>query len=455
MDDAPQQFPSQLAEHWQTLGLTAGSPLDEVEAAYSQLRFELARAGEKQKLAQLKVAYQALVEYFDSQSESEPEPLSESDRFARAFAGLTAIREEEQPVAPRERLAALNEALGDRGWQAMEMRQRKGEWQILLDVRQVPKPAIATATVALALQDLEWEKPQRVRIVALRSQQDKWSAVWNRQVQLPGPVQRQRHDRFEYDNPLTNALALPVAALVAWFLIVTGFSELLLGFRIWVHEFGHATVAWLRGYRALPLPFGWTSYIPERSLFVYFGVLILLALLFWAARREKLRWLQGFAILAALLQFYMTWQAPESLFEQLMSFCGVGGEFYLSALMLVGFYFRLPDRWRWDFYRYPVLVLAAITFWKNFWRWHLIEIGQAGIPFGTLLGGEGDASGDMNRLLDWYGWSAQRIVNSYSTLGDICLLAILATYVIFLIKFDPHRWFRWQHRVVLWLGGER
>ncbi|MEO0948305.1 MAG: hypothetical protein AAFY11_09205, partial [Cyanobacteria bacterium J06641_5] len=128
--------------------------------------------------------------------------------------------------------------------------------------------------------------------------------------------------------------------------------------------------------------------------------------------------------------------------------------FYLSALMLLGFYFRLPDRWRWDFYRYPVLVLAAITFWKNFWRWHLIELGRESIPFGTLLGGEGDANGDMNRLLDW-GWSAQRIVNSYSTLGDICLLAIVVTYVVFLIKFNPQRWFHWRHQVVLWLGGDR
>ena len=54
----------------------------------------------------------------------------------------------------------------------------------------VSQPA---AAVALALQDLDWEEPQRVRMVALRSRQGKRVAVWSRRVQLPGPVPRERH----------------------------------------------------------------------------------------------------------------------------------------------------------------------------------------------------------------------------------------------------------------------
>lgn len=429
--------PPQLAAHWRALQLTPDSSRAEVEAAYRQQRYDLARAGDKAALQQLKAAYVALVAFLEAQADAAAPAPSAADAEADA---------------PQALAAALNRALEARGWQVREVRRRGDEWQILFDARQVSQPAIATAAVGLALQSLAWEDLRQVRVAALRSRQGKPVLVWSRPLELPAPAPQQRHDRFSYDDPVANALALPVTALLAWGLIATGLSELLFGFRIWVHEFGHATVAWLRGYRAIPLPFGWTSYIPERSLFVYGGILVLLALLFWTARQERLRWLQGFTVLAAILQFYMTWQLSERQFGELMAFSGIGGEFYLSALMLVGFYFRLPDRWRWDFYRYPLLVLAAVAFWKNYWRWHRIALGVEQIPFGSLLGGEGDANGDMNQLLDGYGWSVERIVTTYSALGDLCLLAILATYGIFLVKLNPQLWFLWRHRLVLWLG---
>ncbi len=443
-DDIQQQ----LEAHWQILDLAPNSSLDEVEAAYRQQRYTLARSGDKAGLERLKVAYLTLKAHLPEPS---PTPADAPDSHQPTQSG--SCRTPKETTDPKELCDALNQALRSRGWQVQEVRQRRGEWQILLDARQAPKPAIATAAVGLALQSLD--RIGRVRVAALQTRQGRLTAVWARSLDIPEPAPHQRYDRFAYDDPLANALALPVAALVAWGLIATGLSELLFGFRIWVHEFGHATVAWLRGYRAIPLPFGWTSYIPERSLFVYFGILILLGLLFWTAWREGLRWLQGFAVLAALAQFYMTWQMSEWLFGQLMAFGGIGGEFYLSALMLVGFYFRLPDRWRWDFYRYPLLVLAAVAFWKNYWRWHRVGLGREAIPFGTLLGGEGDANGDMNQLLDVYGWSARRIIESYSVLGDLCLLAILVVYGIFLVKFNPQRWFRWRNQIVLWWGGGR
>lgn len=79
----------------------------------------------------------------------------------------------------------------------------------------------------------------------------------------------------------------------------------------------------------------------------------------------------GLAVGLALLQFYLTWFTSSYTFEMLLTFGGIGGEFYLSSLLIGGFYLRLPDRWRWDFWRFIALGVAANTFWNSFWQWHL------------------------------------------------------------------------------------
>ena len=38
---------------------------------------------------------------------------------------------------------------------------------------------------------------------------------------------------------------------------------------------------------------------------------------------------------------------------------GLGGEGALSALMVLTFYYRVPDRLRWDFWRWPVFFLGV------------------------------------------------------------------------------------------------
>src|SRR4051812_26833226 len=71
-------------------------------------------------------------------------------------------------------------------------------------------------------------------------------------VERPNPF-----DLSAFDRPVVNAVVPPLvvglALLVAW----SPFGFFLTGFHVWVHEFGHATVAWMTGKRALPLPIGW------------------------------------------------------------------------------------------------------------------------------------------------------------------------------------------------------
>ncbi|MEM9216808.1 MAG: hypothetical protein AAGD25_20970 [Cyanobacteria bacterium P01_F01_bin.150] len=271
---------------------------------------------------------------------------------------------------------------------------------------------------------------------------------WKQSFAMPQhrTLSRDDMDLMSFKNRQSNALMLPLVTVLALILNANPITIALLnGIHIWIHEFGHATVAWLSGYKAIPLPFGWTNTSLEQSLFVYFGVLTLLALLGWSGYRENRRWPIALAIALALLQLVMTWIVPDNTYRMLMAFSGIGGEFYLSTLLLVSFYFPLPDYWQWEFWRYPVAIAAAYTFWHIWGLWRQIDQGIAAIPWGSLWGGMGDANGDMNTLTSSYGWSDQRIIGTYTTLGDLCLFILIGLYLWIVIRQNRALIYRsWQ-----------
>ncbi|MGB3310390.1 MAG: hypothetical protein WBG32_23515 [Nodosilinea sp.] len=243
-------------------------------------------------------------------------------------------------------------------------------------------------------------------------------------------------DLLSFQNRYSNGLIFPALLLLGMLMNAMPIvNALLWGIKIWIHEFGHATVAWLAGRRAIPLPIGWTNVDPRRSLFVYLSILVLLGLLYWAGRREDKRWPVVLAIALAIVQFFMTWLISADTFDMLLSFGGVGGEIYLSALLMVSFYFPLPEYFRWDFYRFPVVLAAAFCFWGQVWLWQQVPRGKASIPFGSLWG-EAD-HGDMNQLLNVHDWTPGDIIGTYSSLTHLCLLGIFAVYGYTL--FRQHR----------------
>jgi hypothetical protein len=245
-------------------------------------------------------------------------------------------------------------------------------------------------------------------------------------------------DPYAFNNRIMTTIAFPIMMLSALITNIGLFSFLFQPMRIWIHEFGHATVAWLAGRHATPLPWGWTNVGESRSLFVYFGILILLGLLGWTGWKERKPWSMGIAIGLGILQFLTTWIVPTQTYEMWLAFGGVGGEFYLSTLLIVSFYFQFPAYWRWDFWRYIVSTIAAHTFWSTFTRWQSIRAGQEEIPWGSMLFGDGDAGGDMNQLSDVYGWSHTQIINTYNALGTLCFLGLFSLYFFFLLK--NRRW---------------
>jgi hypothetical protein len=216
------------------------------------------------------------------------------------------------------------------------------------------------------------------------------------------------------------------------------------GLRIWVHELGHASAAWLVGYKATPLPIGWTSVETEYSHFVYFGVLFLFGVLAAAGWRERRPMAVVAAVIGAAVQFWMTWRLSEHTKDFAWVAGGVGGEFYLGALMMAAFFVPLPDWFKWGSCRYVVFFVGAFTL-INIWDlWRDVYRGIEEIPFGTLLHGEEDAGGDMNRLMDDHGWTMAQIRRNYYLLGLGCWCVLGAWYLVFALRLD--RLFAWVDR---------
>lgn len=347
---------------------------------------------------------------------------------------------------PRAIAKDLNARLAPRGIK-VELEVNEAELSIVTESKRSLAPHLTTALVYDALRRLYVPHLKTGKLSGLHRDR---KTIWTREFKLPtAPADDTPVDRIGFNHPLTNAIAFP-AALIVGMMLNTILPFVMFPFHIWIHEFGHATVAWLSGYRALPLPFGWTSIAGEKQVFVYLGVLFLLGLFIRQGWREQKRWPIAIGSALVVLQFYMTWVMSERQFLVWVSFSGIGGEFYLSAFLMACFYVRLPDRWRWDFWRFVVLVIAAATFCQAFWRWHLINLGVAQIPWGTIFGGSGDAGGDMNQLNWAYGWSSDRIISTYRRLGELCAFGLLGIYLFFAAKMNPHAWFDLQQRAILW-----
>jgi hypothetical protein len=159
-------------------------------------------------------------------------------------------------------------------------------------------------------------------------------------------------------------------------------------------------------------------------------------ILFAAGWKERKLWAVLVAVVLAGVQAYMTWRMPESRKEFWMVFGGVGGEFALGTLFMMGFWVQLPDKFRWGACRYVFFFIGATAFLNIWMRWGDIYRGLEEIPFGSMINGEEDAGGDMNRLMDDYGWTKFDIRRHYRLLGSCCWVALGFMWALFALRFN-------------------
>jgi hypothetical protein len=245
-----------------------------------------------------------------------------------------------------------------------------------------------------------------------------------------------RYDPTSFDSPIVNAFAPVLVAGLAVLFAMSPVGFLLEGFHVWIHEVGHASVAWLSGRPALPLPLGWTNIEHDKSNVLYAGVLLALGAMAFAGWRERKAWPIVLAAFLLLAQTGMTWRLSEDRAHLWMIFGGVGGEFYLSAAMVGLFYFEFPEKFRWGACRYVVLFIGAASFYESYDFWKKVKHGLEGIPYGSMINGEGDGGGDMNILKDDYHWTQHQIIYTYNHLADGCIVALLVVYLIFNLRLN-------------------
>jgi hypothetical protein len=422
--EAVEPPPAAVTRAYQELQLAPGASLSAVESAYFKTKAELLRRGDRAALEPLKWAYETLKESLTQAAQTL------LDQTATAFSPAL------NPTA------ALQGLLQERGLPAqvsLQASQLHLRWPAVRVAN--PKQTIAQVYTLLTQQDLDELGLGQAETLVVSGLNSHNQVVWRHTLAMPHRSSEvENTDLMSFHNRYSNGLVFP--ALLALGMVMNAMpivNVLLQGIKIWLHEFGHATIAWLAGRQAMPLPLGWTSVNPQRSLGVYLGVLMLLGLLFWAGRREHKHWPMGLAVGLAVIQFAMTWMMSPDTFDMLLAFGGIGGELYLSALLMVSFYFPLPDYWRWDFYRYPVVLGAAFTFWGQFWLWKRIRHGGASIPFGSMWGDP--SHGDMNILANGHGWTPGDIIGTYNGIANLSLLVLMGVYSY--VLFNQHRsWFR-------------
>ena len=245
-----------------------------------------------------------------------------------------------------------------------------------------------------------------------------------------------RADRAFHDWKLV-VFPLPVAALGSLVFKFLGPLDHIPTYLITIptHELGHALMAWLNGHFALPLgvliPMAAVTQVSQsRSVAVSLIAMIALGWVAYRSFRES-RWFPALTssvlILATLI---CSWSIPDRDSMLLITWAGCGGEFILGTLFVSAFFHRAPLRWRWDFFRFPVMGAGTYALVSAWLQWHRIASGARSLPIGSFLD-TGSSGGDMGALLNTYGWAQARIIGSYVTLGRVCLAVVVLQYVYF------------------------
>jgi len=393
--------------------LTSTSNIEDIDHSYYQLIGEKLKTGNKEDLINLKQAHSQLIEYYQIKQENNDE--IENNRYQKFLANL--INKQLKSIDIRVKLELDST-----------------HFNIILNNINSQKK---TGIVKLIYDILKQKLKDAETSVIISSFDHKNNLIWQEKITICTGIYAHKAKNYNTEILLqeaetnTNTYALPIAFLIAF--IITFIEPLTWIITMLVHEFGHATIAWLSGYRAM-VTFAGTIISPTKSFFVYFGILILIGLTFYKSWKEGKKTIMIVSIILAIIQFIFTWNISYSTYQMLLYFGGIGGEFYLSTLLIIAFYWRLPNKFYWEFWRFFALIIGVTTFWGSFTKWHRISIGKDQIPWGTFWGGRGDSGGDLNVLNNDVGWSINQIINTYNTLGYICLLIILFTYLYFVWK---------------------
>ena len=234
------------------------------------------------------------------------------------------------------------------------------------------------------------------------------------------------HSRSRYDSGMENLVAVPLVLMLSLLVCSTGFGRLfasMVGMPF--HELGHAAASWLSSRIAIPLPF-FTFWFDEQSVLMGAIVAGVLGWLMFHTRKEKNHFMFGVsaAVLFAWAVTTFLISPTTTLMWQILA--GALGEIVFGAFLLIAFHFPLPDRFRWDFWRWVALVPGALCFMHALLLWRTVSADVSQMPWGSAIGAESD--GDMNRLVQQFSWDANALADLYLGAAYACLAIVATTY---------------------------
>jgi len=222
-------------------------------------------------------------------------------------------------------------------------------------------------------------------------------------------------------------LALPVALLVAWAVVHTGFLHLLLRtvLSMWVHELGHAIAAWMCGRFAFPGPW-FTPVGAQRSWIVVALLAAGLGYGVFRCWRTRKPWAALFLLLL-LAQVYCALVLSDRKAMAFIVWSGDGGCMILGTLLMLSLYAHKRSQLRVGWLRWGFLVIGAAAFADGFATWWAARTDREVIPFGE---NEGQGPSDPTVLVFQQEFSIPGLVNGYVWLGLACLAALLVAYLL-------------------------
>lgn len=225
--------------------------------------------------------------------------------------------------------------------------------------------------------------------------------------------------------------ALPVAFGSGWLLNQVGFGVVMMFF---YHEFGHALVGWLAGRWAFAIPIAGLTFVgDEFSLFVACAAAAAWFFLARYAWREDRHGLLLASSSLLLGQAFLSLVADKRTADMWILYGGSAGELLLSGAIIASFYYRLSERLRWDFWRYPLLLTAACMFLQSSEFWYSVRLDPENEMMGERLSSSRESDADWVKLVSEHGWTSRGIADSYLSLSSAIGIAIAAHYLWFLV----------------------
>jgi len=164
---------------------------------------------------------------------------------------------------------------------------------------------------------------------------------------------------------------------------------------------------------------------PGRS--VAFTLLLLgalVALFLWARTEECVGLMRLAVAFFVLFLCFIALPGPQE--HTLESFAGIFGEFWISTLWVVLFYYQFPSIIGWQRLRWAFLLLGACAYARILGVFWSSRDDMSLLPWGSFFGGDGD----LDRLLV-AGWLVPTIRRVYFTTAAVCFAVMLGHYVYF------------------------